>query len=39
MKIGICSRSKDIVEPLLRPQWYIKTERKWFRENYAEDEN
>lgn len=24
MSIGICSRSKDIVEPLMRPQWYMK---------------
>jgi valyl-tRNA synthetase len=24
MSIGICSRSKDIIEPLLRPQWYMK---------------
>lgn len=24
MVIGICSRSKDIVEPLLKPQWYVK---------------
>lgn len=38
MKIGICSRSKDIIEPMLRPQWYIKSEPKWFRENYAKDE-
>jgi len=25
MKIAICSRSKDIIEPLLRPQWYVRT--------------
>lgn len=24
MSIGFCSRSKDVVEPLLRPQWYMK---------------
>lgn len=23
MSIGVCSRSKDIVEPLLKPQWYL----------------
>jgi len=23
MRIGICSRSKDIVEPRLVPQWYV----------------
>ena len=23
MRIGLCYRSKDIIEPLLRPQWYI----------------
>lgn len=21
---GTCSRSKDVVEPLLRPQWYVR---------------
>jgi valyl-tRNA synthetase len=24
MVLGVCSRSKDIVEPLLKPQWYVK---------------
>ena len=24
MVVPICSRSKDIVEPLIKPQWYIK---------------
>lgn len=24
MVVPICSRSKDIVEPLLKPQWYVK---------------
>lgn len=24
MVVPICSRSKDIVEPMLKPQWYIK---------------
>lgn len=24
MSIGFCSRSGDVIEPLLRPQWYIK---------------
>lgn len=24
MVISICSRSKDIIEPLLKPQWYVK---------------
>lgn len=24
MIVPICSRSKDVVEPLLKPQWYIK---------------
>jgi valyl-tRNA synthetase len=23
MRIGICSRSKDIIEPMVKPQWYI----------------
>lgn len=23
MSVGICQRSKDIVEPLLKPQWYV----------------
>lgn len=24
MVVPICSRSKDVVEPLLKPQWYVK---------------
>lgn len=24
MRIGICSRTKDVVEPMMKPQWYIK---------------
>jgi valyl-tRNA synthetase len=24
MRLGICSRSKDVIEPLLKPQWYVK---------------
>eukprot|EP01017_Pseudomicrothorax_dubius_P043900 TRINITY_DN7375_c0_g4_i1.p1 TRINITY_DN7375_c0_g4~~TRINITY_DN7375_c0_g4_i1.p1 ORF type:complete len:685 (-),score=249.13 TRINITY_DN7375_c0_g4_i1:1407-3461(-) len=24
MRLGLCSRSNDVVEPLLRPQWYMK---------------
>lgn len=24
MVVPVCSRSKDIVEPLLKPQWYVK---------------
>jgi valyl-tRNA synthetase len=23
MSVGICSRSKDIIEPVIRPQWYV----------------
>ncbi|KAL3839603.1 hypothetical protein ACJIZ3_024194 [Penstemon smallii] len=23
MRLGICSRSKDVVEPLIKPQWYV----------------
>lgn len=26
MVVPICSRSKDVVEPLLKPQWYVKCE-------------
>ncbi|XP_075229848.1 valyl-tRNA synthetase isoform X2 [Lycorma delicatula] len=26
MVVPICSRSKDVVEPLIKPQWYIKCE-------------
>lgn len=24
MVVPICSRSKDVVEPMLKPQWYVK---------------
>ena len=24
MVVPICSRSKDIIEPLIKPQWYVK---------------
>ncbi|KAM1316784.1 hypothetical protein TB2_019798 [Malus domestica] len=24
MRLGICSRSKDVVEPKIKPQWYVK---------------
>lgn len=24
MVVPICSRSKDVVEPLIKPQWYVK---------------
>lgn len=24
MVVPICSRSKDVVEPLIKPQWYLK---------------
>ena len=24
MVVPVCSRSKDIVEPLIKPQWYVK---------------
>lgn len=23
MRLGICSRSKDVIEPLLKPQWWV----------------
>lgn len=23
MKLGICSRSDDVVEPMIKPQWYV----------------
>ena len=25
MVVPVCSRSKDIVEPLIKPQWYVNT--------------
>lgn len=24
MRIGLCSRSKDVIEPCLKPQWWVK---------------
>lgn len=27
MVVPTCSRSKDIIEPLLKPQWYVKMEK------------
>ena len=24
MVVPVCSRSKDIIEPIMKPQWYIK---------------
>eukprot|EP01114_Cavostelium_apophysatum_P004351 TRINITY_DN1456_c0_g1_i1.p1 TRINITY_DN1456_c0_g1~~TRINITY_DN1456_c0_g1_i1.p1 ORF type:complete len:1062 (+),score=371.97 TRINITY_DN1456_c0_g1_i1:313-3498(+) len=24
MSLGICSRSKDVIEPIVKPQWYVK---------------
>lgn len=24
MVVPVCSRSKDIVEPLIKPQWYVR---------------
>ncbi|XP_020205545.1 valine--tRNA ligase, mitochondrial 1 isoform X1 [Cajanus cajan] len=26
MRLGVCSRSNDIVEPLIKPQWYVMSE-------------
>lgn len=26
MSIGICSRSKDVIEPMIKPQWFVRTE-------------
>lgn len=23
MRLGLCSRSKDVIEPIIRPQWYV----------------
>ena len=23
MRLGVCSRSKDVIEPVLKPQWYV----------------
>lgn len=27
MVVPVCSRSKDIVEPMIKPQWYVKCDR------------
>lgn len=24
MRLGLCSRSKDVIEPLLKPQWWVR---------------
>ena len=24
MRLGLCSRSQDVIEPLIKPQWYVK---------------
>jgi len=31
MRLGICSRSKDIVEPVIRPQWWVATKNTALR--------
>lgn len=23
MRLGLCSRSNDVVEPMIKPQWYV----------------
>jgi len=23
MHLGVCSRSRDVIEPILKPQWYV----------------
>ena len=23
MRLGICSRSNDVIEPMIKPQWYV----------------
>jgi len=23
MRLGLCSRSTDVIEPIIRPQWYV----------------
>lgn len=28
MRLGICSRTNDVVEPLSKPQWYINCNKK-----------
>ncbi|KAL5612357.1 hypothetical protein BROUX41_000111 [Berkeleyomyces rouxiae] len=27
MKVPVCDRSKDIIEPILKPQWWVKTSK------------
>ncbi|CAM9993559.1 unnamed protein product, partial [Ectocarpus sp. 13 AM-2016] len=27
MRLGVCSRSGDIIEPMITPQWYVKCDR------------
>ncbi|KAL0338421.1 UNVERIFIED_CONTAM: Valine--tRNA ligase, mitochondrial 1 [Sesamum angustifolium] len=29
MRLGICSRSNDVVEPLIKPQWWLENIRDW----------
>lgn len=24
MRLGVCSRSNDVVEPMIKPQWYVR---------------
>ncbi|CAL9242759.1 unnamed protein product, partial [Arabidopsis halleri] len=24
MKLGLCSRTSDVIEPMIKPQWYVK---------------
>ena len=23
MRLGTCQRSKDVIEPIIKPQWYV----------------
>lgn len=23
MRLGVCSRSNDVIEPMIKPQWYV----------------
>jgi valyl-tRNA synthetase len=23
MRLGLCSRSQDVIEPMIKPQWYV----------------
>lgn len=27
MRLGLCSRSKDVIEPLIKPQWWVNCEK------------